>query len=209
VHGPTILVTSAQKVEGKTTVAANLAVELAMSGKDVICVDADTRRPRLHVSLRLGEEGRGLTDVVAGRIELDDALEVVQLVVPSQNGRALFRRTRGEAIAIEGTGRLRALRAGRTIPGSASIFTRDVISGLIEALSSEADYVIIDSPPLLALADAFPLALQADLVLVVARLDRTTKERAGAVRTTLQGLGVQSVAVVLTDAPATDSYHYA
>jgi succinoglycan biosynthesis transport protein ExoP len=209
VHGPTILVTSAQKVEGKTTVAANLAVELAMSGKDVICVDADTRRPRLHVSLRLGDEGRGLTDVVAGRIELDDALEVVQLVVPSQNGRALFRRTRGDAIAVEGTGRLRALRAGRTTPGSASIFTRDVISGLIEALSSEADYVIIDSPPLLALADAFPLALQADLVLVVARLDRTTKERAGAVRTTLQGLGVQSVAVVLTDAPATDGYHYA
>ena len=49
----------------------------------------------------------------------------------------------------------------------------------------------------------------ADLVLVVARLDRTTKERAGAVRTTLQGLGVRSVAVVLTDAPASDGYHYA
>ena len=207
VHGPTILVTSAQTGEGKTTVAANLAVELAMSGKEVICVDADTRRPRLHVNLRLAE-GNGLTDVVFGSSELDDALEVVNLVVPSQNGRQLFRRSLEEAVPAEGTGRLRVLRAGRAAPGSASIYTRDVVRQLIEALSSKADYVIVDSPPLLALADAFPLALQADSVLVVARLDRTTKERAGAVRTTLKGLGVLNVAIVLTDAPARDGYHY-
>ena len=89
-----------------------------------------------------------------------------------------------ETVAAQGTGRLRLLRAGRAAPGSASIYTRDVIRELIEALSSKADYVIIDSPPLLALADAFPLALQADSVLVVARLDRTT------------------------NAPARDGYHY-
>jgi Mrp family chromosome partitioning ATPase len=83
-----------------------------------------------------------------------------------------------------------------------------VIRELIEALSSKADYVIIDSPPLLALADAFPLALQADSVLVVARLDRTTKEHAGSVRTTLKGLGVVNFAVVLTDAPTRDGYRY-
>jgi len=210
VHGPTILVTSAQNAEGKTTVAANLAVELAMSGKDVICVDADTRRPRLHNQLRLGENGRGLTDVIGGSFGLDDALEVVNLVVPSQDGRQRFRRNREEveAVVAQGTGRLRALRAGPASAGSASIFTRDVVRELIEALSSKADYVIVDSPPLLALADSFPLALQVDSVLVVARLDRTTKERAGAVRTTLEGLGVRSVAVVLTDAPARAGYHY-
>lgn len=209
VHGPTILVTSAQNAEGKTTVAANLAVELAMSGKDVICVDADTRRPRLHVNLRLGEDGRGLTDVVRGSFDLDNALEVVKLAVPSQDGRPLFRMYREETVAAPvTTGRLRALRAGRAAPGSATIFTRDVVRELIETLGSQADYVIIDSPPLLALADAFPLALQADSVLVVARLDRTTKQRAGAVRTTLEGLGVRNVAVVLTDAPSRDRYHY-
>jgi Mrp family chromosome partitioning ATPase/capsular polysaccharide biosynthesis protein len=207
VNGPTILVTSAQTGEGKTSVAANLAVELAMSGKEVICVDADTRRPRLHVNLCLGE-GNGLTDVVFGSAELDDALEIVELVVPSENGRPLFRKRREEAVAAQGTGRLRLLRAGRAAPGAASIYTRDVIRELIEALSSKADYVIIDSPPLLALADAFPLALQADSVLVVARLDRTTKERAGSVRTTLKGIGVVNFAIVLTDAPARDGYHY-
>jgi succinoglycan biosynthesis transport protein ExoP len=209
VRGPTILVTSAQNAEGKTTVAANLAVELAMSGKDVIVVDADTRRPRLHVNLRLGQNGQGLTDVIGGSLDLESALEVVDLVTPSQDGRPLFRRNRQESVAAPSvTGRLRALRAGQSAPGSASIFTRDVIRGLIETLSSQADYVIVDSPPLLALADAFPIALQADSVLVVARLDRTTKQRAGAVRTTLEGLGVRSVAVVLTDAPARDRYHY-
>jgi receptor protein-tyrosine kinase len=88
-----------------------------------------------------------------------------------------------------------------------STFSRDAVSKLLEELGSRADFVIVDSPPLLSLADAFPLVLQADSVLVVARLDRTTRERAGAVRTTLEGLGAQSVAVVLTDAPARDGYY--
>jgi succinoglycan biosynthesis transport protein ExoP len=196
-RGPTILVTSAENEEGKTTVAANLAVELAMSGKDVICVDADTRRPRLHVNLRLVGEGKSLTNGAGGSLDFDSALEAVNLVVPSQNGRPLFR-----------TGRLRALRAVPVAPGSPGLYTRDVIRDLIETVSSQADYVIVDSPPLLALADAFPLALQADWVLVVARLDRTTKQKAGAVRTTLDDLGVRNVSVVLTDAPTRDLYHY-
>jgi capsular polysaccharide biosynthesis protein/Mrp family chromosome partitioning ATPase len=211
VNGPTVLVTSAHKSEGKTTVAANLAVELAMSGKDVICVDADMRRPRLHMQLLLAEDGLGLADVIRGSSELDDALEVVNLVVPSRNGRPLFRRRAvQEAVAVDatGNGRLRALRAGRSAAGSASIFTKEVTRDLVQTLSSMADYVIVDAPPILALADAFPLALQADSVLVVARLDRTTKERAGSVRTTLEGLGVHSVAVVLTDAPVSEGYHY-
>ena len=204
-RGPTVLVTSAQTSEGKTTVAANLAVELAMSGKSVICVDADTRRPRLHTLLRLNDSRHGLTEVLAGEVELDEALQTVSLVVPSQNGR-LFQRRLDDAAPAEETGRLQALRAGST-PAGSSTFTRDAVTKLLEDLSSRADFIVVDSPPILSLADAFPLVLQADSVLVVARLDRTTRERAGAVRTTLDGLGARSVAVVLTDAPARDGYY--
>jgi tyrosine-protein kinase len=204
VGGPIVLVTSAQTSEGKTTVAANLAVELAMSGKNVICVDADTRRPRLHNLLRLSDERQGLTDVMDGDLELDEVLQTVTLVVPSQNG-GRFRRS--PALPASSTGRLQALRAG-SAPAGSSTFTRDSVRELLEKLSSKADFVVVDSPPLLSLADAFPLVLQADSVLVVARLDRTTRERAGAVRTTLDGLGARNVAVVLTDAPARDGYHY-
>jgi tyrosine-protein kinase len=204
-RGPTFLVTSAQTSEGKTTVAANLAVELAVSGKSVICVDADTRRPRLHDHLRLNDAKHGLTDVIAGNVELDAALQTVTLVDPSQNGR-FFQRNPYEPVAASATGRLRALSAG-SAPAGASTFSRDAVSKLLQELGSRADFVVVDSPPLLSLADAFPLVLQADSVLVVARLDRTTRERAGAVRTTLEGLGAQSVAVVLTDAPASDGYY--
>ena len=204
-RGPTLLITSAQTSEGKTTVAANLAVELAISGKSVICVDADTRRPKLHDHLRLKDAEHGLTDVIAGSVDLDQALQTVTLVDPSQNGR-FFRRNPYEPVASAATGRLLALRAGSAPVGS-STFTRDAVSNLLEELGSRAEFVVVDSPPLLSLADAFPLVLQADSVLVVARLDRTTRERAGAVRTTLEGLGAQSVAVVLTDAPAQDGYY--
>jgi polysaccharide biosynthesis transport protein len=207
VRGPTVLVTSAQTSEGKTTVAANLAVELAMSGKSVICVDADTRRPRLHDLLRLSDAKHGLTDVIAGDLELDEALQTVRLVVPSQNG-GRFQRAPNDAVPASASGRLQALRAGSAHAGSSSTFTRDAVRELLQELSSKADFVVVDAPPLLSLADAFPLVLQADSVLVVARLDRTTRERAGAVRTTLEGLGARSVAVVLTDAPARDGYHY-
>jgi receptor protein-tyrosine kinase len=85
---------------------------------------------------------------------------------------------------------------------------KERISALLHELSEEASYVLLDTPPLLALADAFPFALAADTVLVVARNGRTTRQNAQAVRATLDGLGAERVAIVLTDVPAGDGYGY-
>ena len=77
----------------------------------------------------------------------------------------------------------------------------EVLGELIERLNKRADFVVFDSPPLLA-ADALPLAIRSDNVLVVARSGRTTRDEAESVVSTLQELGVERIGVVLTDARA-------
>ena len=74
-------------------------------------------------------------------------------------------------------------------------------------LRANADFVIFDGPPLF-IAEAFPLAIQSDRVLLVARQGRTTRERARLAQSTLAGLGVEHVAVVLTDSDPIDDYRY-
>ena len=81
------------------------------------------------------------------------------------------------------------------------MLTPEVLGELIERLNKRADFVVFDSPPLLA-ADALPLAIRSDNVLVVARSGRTTRDEAESVVSTLQELGVERIGIVLTDARA-------
>ena len=197
VAGPTILVTSAAAGEGKSTVAANLGAALAWTGERVVCVDADVRRSSLQRYLGIETDGPGLTEVLSGEVVLEDALLPVELVQPTSNG----------AGPTDAPGRLEVLPAGSKPHTLGSVLTPEIVTALLERLRARADYIIFDSPPLLV-ADAYPLALQADNVLVVARSGRTTREQAESVRATLQGLGVQKVGVVLTDARSADGHGY-
>jgi tyrosine-protein kinase len=191
--GPTVLVTSAVDNEGKTTVVANLAMALAVAGQDVICVEADLRRPTLHRLLGASERATGLVAVLERRMELEDALQEVELVNPSSNGAATADRT-------ELAGSLRLLPAGVPPPDPAAVLSRDGMAWIVRELSERASYVIFDSPPLLSAGEALPLVLVVDGVLLVARQGRTRREDAQALRTTLDRLGAKKLAVVLTDA---------
>jgi capsular polysaccharide biosynthesis protein/Mrp family chromosome partitioning ATPase len=200
--GKTILVTSGVAEEGKTSVAANLAATLALAGSNVICVDADLRRPALHQYLQGGDPAAGgLADVLEDHTQIEDVLEdvPVPMVWHGQgNGSAAASDHEGARTS----GRLQMLRAGRIGGQTVPTVTADQMVGLVGDLSERADYVILNASPLLQSGDAFPLALAVDMVLVVARQGRTTRQRARAVRTTLEGLGAQRVAVVLTDSRA-------
>jgi succinoglycan biosynthesis transport protein ExoP len=193
--GPTILVTSAGAGEGKSTVAANLGAALAWTGERVVCVDADVRRSSLQRYLGLETEAPGLTEVLNGEVVLEDALLPIELVQPTSNGTG----------PTNSPGRLELLPAGSKPHTLGSVLTPEIVTALLERLRARADYIVFDAPPLLV-ADAYPLALQADKVLVVARSGRTTREQAESVRATLEGLGVQKVGVVMTDAPSADGY---
>ena len=195
ISGPNIVVTSASSHEGKSTVAANLGAALARAGKRVVCVDADVRRPSLHLLLGVDPDSPGLVDVLENGVELGEALQPVELIQPTLNGGG----------PLEAHGRLEVLSAGSTPSSAIGVLTPEAVAAIMEQLRERADYVVFDSPPLLV-ADSFPLALQSDNLIVVARRGRTTRDQAEAVRATLEGLGIEKVGIVLTDATAVDGY---
>lgn len=194
IGGPTILVAGAGPFVEKSSVVANVGAALARSGKRVVCVDADVRRPRLDRAFGLPKESPGLVDVLEGDVPLEDALLEVELLQPGSNGAA----------PIEQSGRLWVLPAGRPPSPLADVFTPESVSRLTERLYQQADTVVFDSPPL-PVAESYPLALGSDNVLVVARRGRTTRDQAEAVRLTLEELGIEKVGVVMTD-ERTDSH---
>lgn len=189
INGPAILVADSGPDMGKSMVTANLGAALARGGKRVIVVDADIRRPRLHRSLGVeARNGAGLVDVLEGHAELEDALVPVEMPSSGSNG----------AGPIEAAGSLELLSGGSTPVPMSDIITAEAVTDLTTRLLERADYVIFDAPPL-SVAEAYPLAVRADNVLIVARRGRTTKEQAEWARDTLEEIGVEKVGIVLTD----------
>jgi capsular exopolysaccharide synthesis family protein len=137
-----IVVTSSLPGEGKSTTTANLAISLAETGLKVVVIEGDLRRPRLLDYL--GFEGSvGLTDVLVGRVEVDDVLQP-------------FGRTG-----------LRLLGAGPNPPNPSELLGSANMEQLIEDLTERFDYVLIDAPPLLPVTDAAVLSTIVDGALVV------------------------------------------
>lgn len=149
-HPPrTIVVTSALPGEGKSTVAANLAMTLAAAGAHVVLVDGDLRRPTVASTLGL-VAGAGLTDVLAGRAKLTDVLQSA----PDVPGLAV-------------------LTSGTIPPNPSEVLGSERMHQLIRDMAAHAT-VIIDAPPLLAVTDGAVLTNQADGALLVIAVAKTT-----------------------------------
>jgi len=145
-----VAVTSSLQAEGKSTVAANLAAALAETGARVLLVDADLRRPAVADLLRI-EGAAGLTDVLIGRASVAD-------VVQEWGSRGL-----------------RVLASGRIPPNPAELLGSPAMRSLLEELRSDHDYVIIDTAPLLPVADAAILSRSVDGTLVLANVTRVRR----------------------------------
>jgi polysaccharide biosynthesis transport protein len=150
-----LIVVSSLKGEGKTTVAANLAIAYARTGKRIIAMDADLRSPEL--ALRLGLESTpGLSTVLAGDATLEDALREVE---PFGDG-------------------LRVLPGGPPPPNPSELLGSARMGQLFDELVAESDLLIVDTPPLLVVSDAFGLLEHSSGAIGVARLDQTPKDAA-------------------------------
>jgi len=147
----TILVTSAGPSEGKSTTVVNLASVIAKDGKRVIVVDCDLRRPSLHKAFSI-KATHGLTSILLKHHTLQQVL-----LSTSQDG-------------------LKFLPAGPLPPDPGYALRSSAFRGLVSELKDHADVVIIDSPPVLAVADPLALAPLADAVLLVMDTHGTTRE---------------------------------
>jgi succinoglycan biosynthesis transport protein ExoP len=180
-----VVVTSSLPGEGKSTTTANLAIALADTDQRVLLIDADLRRPRLDQYL--GVEGAvGLTDVLIGRAGLADAV---------QNW---------------GHNHLYVLPAGRTPPNPSELLDSKAMASLLDQLTPEFDWVIIDAPPLLPVTDAAVLASKASGVIIAVAAGKTTEHQLGSALERLETVGAPVSGVVLTMAPTRDrgSYGY-
>jgi receptor protein-tyrosine kinase len=171
-----IMVTSAIPSEGKTTVVVNLGLALADAGRKVTIVEADLRKPKVTRYLGI-VGGVGLTNILAGTAELD---EVVQHY---------------------GAGALTIIAAGPTPPNPGELLASSQMASLVDRLRGENDYVLVDAPPLLPVADASGLAVIMDGVLLSVRYGSTTKDQLSQAATTLERVGAKTLGVILNIVP--------
>ena len=144
---PCMLVTSSNPGDGKTSLATNLGVSCAQAGERVIVVDADLRQPRVAAHFGLAE-GPGLSDVLTGRRGLDHCVHV--------------------------NDNLSVLPAGPPPPNPSELLGSPRMLELLEHLRRSYDRVVLDGPPILAVADAVKLASFVTGVVVVVRIEATT-----------------------------------
>lgn len=167
-----IQVTSPNPGDGKTTLASNLAVSIANSGKRVLLVDADLRRPRVHSYFGL-DNAKGLSNLIS-------------------NGGTMSEASQQTAVR-----NLWAMPCGPKPHNPADLVTSPRIKDLLDEMREQYEFVIVDSPPLLAVTDPSVIASRVDGVLLVIRLGKNA--RGAAVRSTeiLRSLGAEMLGIVV------------
>ncbi len=176
----TVLVTSSQPAEGKSTIAVNLALTLAVGARRTALVDADLRKPTIHDVLRL-DGAHGLADVLAGRLAIGQVLQEVEVAAAAgEPSRAL----------------------GVVPAGSAPLATIDAVRAAgvrlaLAALLEEFEIVVIDSPPVLSVSDALVLGSLVDGVLLVVGTGEVRARDAAHVRDRIVQAGGRLLGTVL------------
>jgi capsular exopolysaccharide synthesis family protein len=167
-----IQVTSPHAGDGKTTLAANMAVCIAQSGKRTVLLEADFRRPRCHKLFGL-DNTLGVTDAIAGNEEIMDVIQET------------------------GIKNLWAVSCGRRPDNPSELLTSDAFEHLLEVIKEKFDFVIVDTPPLLAVTDPAVVAPRVDGVLLVMRLTKSARRSAQRASEVLDSLRVNVVGVVV------------
>jgi succinoglycan biosynthesis transport protein ExoP len=166
-----IEITSPGEREGKTTTTANFAVSLAQTGKTVVAISCDLRRPRLHRFFGL-DNSLGLSNLLAGELDPRAILET----------------------EVQG---LRVITSGPVPAYPAEVLESAAMDELLRWLRGKADFVLLDTAPALIVADALALAPKCDGVVIVADARNTTRAALARVRNELSSVGVPIVGAIL------------
>ena len=182
-----LLVTSAMSGAGKTTIVCHLAAAAARLGSQVLVIEADLRRPTMSPTLAL-RPGPGLAHVLIGAVPVTDAVQTVTIAEPG---------------GAEGDDtRLFHVLAAGTIdpPNPAELVQSHAMLEVIQYGSDNYDLVLIDTPPITAVSDAFGLLKHVDGVIVVGRLGHDRRDVVGRAHETLEGVGAPLLGVIANGA---------
>jgi polysaccharide biosynthesis transport protein len=170
----TILITSSQPSEGKTTTAVNTAVSLSQLGASVLLIDADLRRPTVHTAFKIPHTP-GMSNYLSGHAPLDDL--IVKLPIPN-----LF-----------------VLPCGPIPPNPAELLSSDRMKDLLRAVSQRFDHILIDSPPLISVTDPVILSTMVDGSILVVHAGKSKRELVRRARRDLARGGARVFGVVLNN----------
>lgn len=170
-----VQVTSPTPGDGKSTLAANLAISLAQSGKKVLLLDADLRRPTVEYLFGT-DVTKGFSSLLSGTCELDDVLVNCE---------------------VDG---LQLLPVGKRPSNPSELLTSSKLFDLFETLREKFDFIIVDSPPMLAVTDPCAVAARADGVILAMRIKKNVKLSAGRAKEVLDSVGANIMGIVVNGA---------
>lgn len=183
----TVLVTSGQPGEGKTTTVVNTAISLAQLGASVLIVDCDLRKPSVHKVFGI-DHHKGLSTYLSRDIEVDEL--ITKLQIPN----------------------LSVLPCGPIPPNPAELISSERMKGLLRVLSERYDHVLIDSPPLIHVTDPVILSSLVDGVILVVHGGKSTRAVTQRARQELAAVGAKVFGVVLNNVDVRrdgyDDYYY-
>ncbi|RXK17224.1 CpsD/CapB family tyrosine-protein kinase [Macrococcus sp. DPC7161] len=183
VHMKKIIVTSSEPSEGKSTISANLAISFTQAGYKTILIDADMRKPTQHKVFEMMNV-KGLSNLVAGQVQLVDAIN--KEVQPG----------------------LDFISAGPIPPNPAEILGSTAMTKLLEELETVYDIIVLDTPPVLAVADSQILGNMADGSLLVVNGRKTHRDKVIDAKAQLEKCTAKLLGVVLNDLNKKDDGEY-
>lgn len=171
----TIVITSSQSGEGKTTTSCNLAITLSWdTKKKILLVDADLRKPGVHEMLNLPKKP-GLSDLIMGKISVDQLLHKPSI------------------------GNLYVVPSGSTITNPSELLSDQRLKAIIEEFSKKFDYTIFDTPPTLSVADSSILGHMCNGVILVVKAESTAKDIVKESMDLLTNAQARPIACILTN----------
>jgi succinoglycan biosynthesis transport protein ExoP len=180
----TILVTSPEAGDGKTTVVSNLAIAMAQAGQKTLVLEADFRKPMQNKIFGVNHDNKGLSSVLAGGDKIEEVIKTT---------------------CISG---LDILTCGPEVPNPSETLHSTSFTNLVKLLAKQYDRIIVDSPPVLPVTDAQILASICQLTILVLRAEKSTRKASQRARDALQCVGARVLGLVVNDVPKNGRYGF-